>query len=237
MFVDNDYNNGLNGSNNLNSNARFLGITLKPRLILMKSYKNLWLEICSFDNLESAFYKARKGKSKKPYVLEFERNLTQNILELKDELLLQTYHPKPLETFILRDPKTRKISKSDFRDRIVHHAIVNILEPIFDKSFVYDSYANRKGKGTLKALQRFDYFKRKASENNSQNCFVLKADIKHYFDEVDCGILLKIISRKIKNANVLELIEKINANFRTQRERESNFERNALRQFNFSIFR
>jgi len=68
-----------------------------------------------------------------------------------------------MQTFIIRDPKTRKISKSDFRDRVVHHALVNILEPIFDKIFIYDSYANRKGKGTLEALKRFDQFKRKRS--------------------------------------------------------------------------
>ena len=86
-----------------------------------------------------------------------------NLLALHYELKYETYHPKKLKEFIVRDPKTRRIHKSDFRDRIIHHAIVNVLEPIFDKTFIYDSYANRKGKGALKAVQRFSYFLRKFS--------------------------------------------------------------------------
>ena len=120
-----------------------------------------------------------------------------------------TYGPKPLKNFILRDPKTRKISKSDFRDRIVHHAICNIIEPIFDKSFIYDSCANRIGKGNLFALRRFDKFKRKVSKNNTKNCYVLKADIKHYFEEVNHQVLLTIIERRIKDKKVIWLIEQI----------------------------
>jgi len=84
---------------------------------------------------------------------------------LHDELKNETYYPEPLKTFILRDPKTRKISKSAFKDRIVHHAICNIIEPIFEKMFIYDSCANRIRKGNLFGLKRFDLFKRKVSEN------------------------------------------------------------------------
>ena len=125
-----------------------------------------------------------------------------------------------LKTFIFRDPKTRKISKSDFRDRVMHHALINMIEPIFDNSFIHDSYANRKGKGTLKALQRFDYFSRKVSKNNTRDCFVLKADIKHYFEEVDHEILLQIILKKIRDKNVIWLIKQIlknSANFKVER--------------------
>ncbi|MBU0894253.1 MAG: hypothetical protein KKF48_02250 [Nanoarchaeota archaeon] len=102
----------------------------------MKTYKNLYQKIISFGNLFLAYKKARKGKTKKDYVIEFEKNLIKNLLQLHEELKNQTYIPKPLQTFILRDPKTRKISKSDFRDRIVHHALVRIIEPIFDKGFI-----------------------------------------------------------------------------------------------------
>ncbi len=112
----------------------------------MKTYKKLWNELCSIENLEFAFKKARKNKTLKPYVKEFEKDLHSNLLQLRMELLLLAYRPNPLTTFIIRDPKTRKISKSDFRDRIIHHTLVNILEPIFGKSFIYDSYANRKAK-------------------------------------------------------------------------------------------
>lgn len=171
--------------------------------------EDLFTKLCSYENLELAFKKARKKKTFKPYVLEFEDDLKQNLLMLRSELLLHSYHPQPLKTFILRDPKTRKISVSSFRDRIVHHALVQILEPLFEKSFIYDSYANRFGKGTLAALNRFDYFKRKVSRNNTKHCFVLKVDIKHYFETVNHNILLKLIRRKINNAKVIRLIKQI----------------------------
>ena len=100
----------------------------------MKTYKNLYWELTSFRNFFLAYKKARKSKTRKPYVIEFESNLIENLLNLKLELETKTYSPKPLQNFILRDPKTRKISKSDFRDRIVHHAICNIIEDIFDKN-------------------------------------------------------------------------------------------------------
>ncbi|MCF7872386.1 helix-turn-helix domain-containing protein [Candidatus Woesearchaeota archaeon] len=167
------------------------------------NYSNL----CSQDNLELAFRKARKGKTLKPYVIEFEKNLNENLLQLRNELLMLTYKPKPLTTFILRDPKTRKISKSDFRDRVIHHAICNIIEPTFEKSFIDDSYANRIGKGGLNAIKRFDYFKRKISKNNTNNCYVLKADIKHYFPSVNHNILLNLLEQKITDENILNLIK------------------------------
>jgi retron-type reverse transcriptase len=180
----------------------------------MITYNNLWKSLCSYDNLELAFRKARRHKTLKPYVIEFEKNLKDNLLMLRTELLLHSYRPKPLETFIVRDPKTRKISKSDFRDRVVHHALCNIIEPIFEKIFIYDSYANRIGKGTLKALQRFDYFKRKVSRNNTRECYVLKADIKQYFESVNHEVLLGIIRKKIKDDKVILLIKIILQNYK-----------------------
>ena len=160
---------------------------------------NQYEELCSYENLELAFKRARKGKTLKPYVIEFEENLKQNLLQLRNELTMQTYQPQPLKTFILRDPKTRKISKSDFRDRIIHHAICNIIEPIFEKTFIHDSFANRIGKGTLNAIKRFDVFKRKSSQNNTKKCYVLKADIKSHFQTVDHEILLEILSKRIED--------------------------------------
>ena len=99
----------------------------------MKTYNHLYNEIISFENLIVAWQNARKGKTGKSYVIEFEKELFCNLMALHYELEYKTYRPRELVTFILRDPKTRVISKSDFRDRIVHHAIVNIIEPIFDK--------------------------------------------------------------------------------------------------------
>ena len=182
----------------------------------MKTFNNLWNKLCSYETLLRAFQKARKGKTKKAYVKEFEANLEENISALRTELLLRSYQPAPLKTFIIRDPKTRKISKSAFRDRVVHHAFCNIIEPIFDKRFIHDSYANRKGKGTLKAIQRFDEFKRKVTKNNTRIGYVLKADIYHYFDEVGQNILLKVIKKRIKDRKVIWLIKKILDNHSVQ---------------------
>ena len=190
-------------------------MALAYQVLNMKTYKNLYPQIYSMKNLILAWKKARKGKTKKQYVVKFEKDLPHNLRLLSLELKYQKYKPKLLQTFILRDPKTRKISKSDFRDRVVHHAICNIIEPIFDKTFIYDSCANRKGKGNLFAIQRFDKFKRKISRNGKLNGwfnnnqvkgYCLKADIKHYFREVDINILLKIINRKILDEKVIWLI-------------------------------
>jgi RNA-directed DNA polymerase len=189
----------------------------------MKTYKNIYNKISSFQNIFLAYLKAKKGKSKKLDVLMFEENLLKNVKTLQKELITQTYYPIPLQQFILRDPKTRKISKSDFRDRIVHHALINIIGPIFEKTFIYDSCANQKGKGTSLALKRFDKFKRQVSNNgklikkphnkNSIISYAFKADIKHYFDSIDHEILLNIIRRKIKDKHTIQLIKKILANF------------------------
>src|SRR3989344_9192457 len=140
----------LNARNNLgNDNNRSVGIAhhKTETFILMNPPKDLWQELCSYDNLFLAYKKARKHKTQKDYIIEFEKDLKNNLLLLRSELLLPCYKPKPLVNFIIHDPKTRKISKSDFRDRVVHHALCNIIEPIFEKSFIFDSYANRIGKG------------------------------------------------------------------------------------------
>lgn len=178
----------------------------------MKSYKNLYEKLYSINNLILAWRKTRKGKTKKLYVIEFEANLMENLLKLRERLKNQTYKPEPLVSFILRDPKTRKICKSAFPDRIVHHALFRVIKPIFDREFIYDSCTNRIGNGNLFALKRFDLFVKKASKNNTKACFVLKADIKHYFQEVNHCVLMNIIKRKIKDEKVIWLIERILAN-------------------------
>ncbi len=170
---------------------------------------DLYSQIIDIDNLILASRKARKHKTKKADVMEFSANLHDNILKLHEELKGHTYKPEPLKTFILRDPKTRKISKSAFRDRVVYHALIRVIEPIFDKSFIYDSCANRKGKGNLFAIKRFYKFYREITKNNCRRAFCLKADIKHYFEEIGHGILLDIIKRKISDKKVIWLIEQI----------------------------
>ena len=159
-----------------------------------------------------AWRNARKGKTKRLNIIEFEKDLLKNLFMLHYELKNKTYKPKPLINFILRDPKTRKISKSAFRDRVVHHALINVIGLIFEKQFIFDSCANQIGKGTSFALKRLDYYKRKVTKNNKIPCYILKADIKHYFEEVYHEILIEIIQRKITDEKVIWLIKQILAN-------------------------
>lgn len=175
--------------------------------------KEIYEQIISLKNLHTAYKNTRKGKTKKFYVKEFEENLFYNLYILYIQLIGQTYKPFPLKTFILRDPKTRKISKSAFRDRIVHHAVIKIIEPLFEKYFIYDSCANRISKGNIFALKRFDLFKRRITNNLQTKAFCLKADIKHYFQEVDREILLSIIKRKVNCNKTINLIRLILNNF------------------------
>lgn len=191
----------------------------------MNTNKNLYPKILSKKNLYLAFKKAKKNKSKKIYIINFEKNLKQEIEKLHHELKNQTYAPRKLKKFTIRDPKTRTIHSSNFRDRVIHHAIVNVLEPIYEKIFISDSYANRINKGTHKAIKKFDKFKNKTSNNllvknsytkNQIKGYVLKADIEKYFNTVDHEILLKIIKRKIKDKKTIWLIKQILNNFDTK---------------------
>ena len=194
----------------------------------MKTYKNLYQKICSRENLMLAYEKARKGKSKKDSVIGFEKDLHNNLEKLRQELLSCAYKPRSLHRFIVRDPKTRTIHSSAFRDRVVHHALINIIGPIFEKRFIYDSYANQIGKGTHPAIKRFDIFKRKVSHNgqtvktggganDTKNNFVqgycLKADVKQYFDTVDHEVILSILKKKIADEKVIWLVKQILDNF------------------------
>ncbi len=191
----------------------------------MKTYKKLYEKLYSTGNLNSAFRKARKGKSRKDYVIKFESDLDRNIGLLQRDLKLKRYVPTKLKKFIIRDPKTRTIHASAFRDRVVHHAIVNILNPIYEKRFIHDSFASRKTKGTHVAIERFEMFVRKVSlngrvinnpfNNNSIRGYVLKADIKHYFATIDHEVLLNILKKKINDKDFIRLIKKVLNNFET----------------------
>ncbi len=215
----NNYNNidNINANNNFNNNGRARGIASLSLGIFMKTYKQLFEKLISMENLENAYWNARKGKSNNLAICEFEKHWQLYLVTLHAELKNKTYQPKPLKTFVLRDPKTRTICVSNFRDRIVHHALVNVLQPIFESRFIHDSYASRKGKGTLPALKRFDTFLRKVTQNgklvpgarnaNAVCGYALKADIKHYFDTVDHAVLLNSISKRIKDYGVLWLVK------------------------------
>jgi len=180
----------------------------------MKTYKNLFNKICSFENLHLAYLKARKCKRYRDEILKFSYNSEENLLKLQEELLTQTYQHGANREFIVCDSKKRKIKASPFRDRVVHHALCRIIEPIFDKGFIDDSYACRKERGTHKAIKRLEKFIKSANTTLRERrlcpgIYCLQCDISKYFDSINHKILLEIIGKKIVDKKILWLIEEI----------------------------
>ena len=152
-------------------------------------------------------------------VQEFEFNLEENIFQLHDDLKNNRYKHGPYLAFYVRDPKLRHIHKASVRDRLFHHAVFRILYPIFDKSFIYDSYSCRLGSGTHLAVNRLEKFARKLSRNNHRTIYALKCDIRKFFDSVDKEILFRIIKIKIKDNESLKLISIILNSFSKETDR------------------
>ena len=177
----------------------------------MKRYGNLYPAIIDFENLLASAYRARRGKRYRPDVAAFHFQLEEELLTLRNELQARTYQPGPYRAFYIQDPKRRLISAAPYRDRVVHHALCRIIEPIFERGFIHDSYANRLGKGTHAALDRATYFARRYP-------YALKCDIEKYFPTIDHAILLDLIARKIKCRDTLWLIERIISNSNPQEE-------------------
>lgn len=168
----------------------------------MKRYGNLWHQVIKLENLYQASRQAQKGKRFRDNVLAFNYNLESELFELQQELQAKTYQPGNYRTFRIYDPKPRLISAAPYRDRVVHHALCNIIVPLIERSFIFDSYANRLGFGTHRALQRFVKFARTSR-------YVLQCDIAKYFPSIDHEILKQIIRRKIKCHDTLWLIDTI----------------------------
>ncbi len=168
----------------------------------MKTHKNLFGHIADFDNLWLAHRKARRGKRAKGAVARFELRLEAHLLQLQAELLAQAYRPGGYTTFYVRDTKRRMISAASYRDRVVHHALCNVIQPILEATFIADSFANREGKGTHAAIRRFQSFLQK-------NDYVLKCDIRKYFPSIDHRVLKQLVRRKIACRRTLWLIDLI----------------------------
>ena len=168
----------------------------------MKRYGDLYPQICAFDNLLEAARKARKGKRTKPNVARFDFQLERELFRLRTELTEKTWQPGPYTSFFIYEPKKRLISAAPYRDRVVHHALCNIIEPLFERGFIHDSYANRKDKGTHRAVDRYTEFCRK-------NRYVLQCDIRKYFPSIDHEILYQLVVRRIKDPDALWLIKHI----------------------------
>ncbi len=169
----------------------------------------LFDQIISLDNLLLSWSEFKSGKRGKTDVQAFERNLEENLFNLHWELKNGSYRHQPYQSFLIFDPKLRQIHKAEVRDRIVHHAVFRIFYPLFDPTFIFDSYSCRVGKGTHKAVKRLENFTRSASQNYRRPCYFLKCDVRKFFASVDHGILKELIARRITDPNTLELVSQI----------------------------
>lgn len=166
----------------------------------MKRYGHLFEEIGSFRTLTRSALQAAKGKKTKPRVALFLQNLENEVIKIEKELRAKTYRPLPYRTFKIHDPKERMICAADFRDRVVHHAVCKALEPIFERLLIFDTYACRTDKGTLRAIKRAQGFCRRYR-------YFLKLDVLKFFDSVDHAILKTQLRRKVKDADLLWLLD------------------------------
>lgn len=152
----------------------------------------------SFENMLAAYARARRGKGARDEVAHFGWRLEANLLALREELLSGTYAHGPYRRFVVADSKRREIQAAPFRDRIVHQCVVAALEPLYERRFMYDSYACRKGKGTHAAIARFERFARVSR-------YALLMDVSKYFASIDHGILLSLLSRRVRDERMLAL--------------------------------
>ncbi len=170
-------------------------------------------DIISVENLLLAWQEFIKGKRRRRDVQIFSLDLMDNILQLHQELSSQTYQHGGYYAFHINDPKPRHIHKASVRDRLLHHAIYRILYPFFDRTFIADSFSCRNNKGTHKAINRFRSFAYKVGKNNTKTCWVLKCDIKKFFDSIDHSIMLNILKSHIPDQRIIWLLENIIRSF------------------------
>ncbi len=171
----------------------------------MKIYRNIFDQIISPENFFLAWDAFKNGKRNKSDVGQFEWRLEELIFKLHRNLRNKTYKHGHYKSFYIRDLKQRHIHKASVRDRILHHAIFNILNPIFEETFISTSFSCRVGKGTHKGVDALEAMLRKVSKNNNRSCFALKCDIQKFFDSVDHQVLLAILEKRIKDENAIEV--------------------------------
>lgn len=166
----------------------------------MKRITNIWAQVVSFENLWRAYRTARLGKRTRRGGAEFGLNLERELLSLQCELADGSYRPGAYRQFTIYERKPRLISAAPFRDRVVHHAIMQLLEPILDRKFIYDSYACRRGKGVHAAMTRYQAWAQTYR-------YVLKMDVQRYFPSIDHVLLKDKLRRMIGDGRVLTLLD------------------------------
>jgi RNA-directed DNA polymerase len=167
----------------------------------------LFHNISSIPNLLRAWEEFRRGKRSKRDVWRFELNLEENIFKLSEDLVSGNYLHNKYTDFYISDPKRRHIHKADVRDRVVHQAVFRVLYPIFDRHFIFDSYSSRKSKGTHFGVERAYRACRKVSKNWKVKIYVLKCDVRKFFDSIDHSILRSIILEKVSCVETIKLVD------------------------------
>jgi len=175
----------------------------------MKRAGNLYPKIYQYENLMLAFCKASRGKRSRPDVISFGNHLEANIHKLRQDLITHCPDLGHYRFFRVNDPKPRAICAASFPERVLHHAIMNVCEPVFESYAIFDSHACRKGKGNHNALARVQTFTRKYS-------WYLKLDIKKYFDSIDQGVMMDGLTRRFKDRELLDLFVQLLATYHTQ---------------------
>lgn len=170
-------------------------------------------DVINIRDLFNAWKVFRKGKRSKAEVATFELNLEANIFRLHDDLISGNWRPDPYASFYVQDPKLRRIHKASVRDRVLYQAIYKKFYPLFDPLFIHDSYASRNTKGTHAGVKRFEQFSRRVTRNYSRNAYVLKCDVRKFFDSIDHPILLNLIKIKCTDPALFTLISRIVSSF------------------------
>lgn len=168
----------------------------------MKRHGNLFASVVSRKALYQAYHDARKNKVPTYACFEFEKSLAHQIETLHSSLIDGTYQPKPYHRFMVYEPKAREISAPAFRDRVVQHAIYNVIRPVFERCFIDQSFACRRGKGTHLAADYVQHALRQVPRDS----YILQLDIRKYYHSIDRDILRQLIARKIKDERLLNLI-------------------------------
>jgi RNA-directed DNA polymerase len=163
----------------------------------------------SFENLYRQYLRCRRHKRNTHNALRFEARLEDNLVRLREELEGRTYHPSRSVCFVVKQPKFREIFAADFRDRVVHHVLVDVLERVWEPIFLHDSYACRKGKGTHRAVKQLQQFMRRVTHNGTKPGFALQLDIRGFFFHIDKERLFRIIAKRIQDEALLWLARTI----------------------------
>lgn len=183
---------------------------------IVKRAGNLWQTLVSYPNLFAAARAAAAGKRTRPDAARFFLDLENEIVRMRAELIDRRYVPGPYRCFRVLEPKPRLISAAPFRDRVVHHALTRVVEPVFEKRFLLCSYACRKGFGTHRAIAA-------ARRGCGRHKYVLKCDIRKYFPSIDHGILKMLLARAVKCPRTLDLAARIIDGSNPQEEAASTF--------------